>query len=522
MKLHALSLALMCCMTPGLALAQTADAPPAMVPNSFANLAEHVQDAVVNISTTQKIVSNANPMMNTQRQMVVPMPEFPPGSPFQDLFNDFFNGPMGQNPGMDGQAPSQRVQSLGSGFILDGAKGIIVTNNHVIDQADEIQVILHDDTKLKAKVIGRDTETDLALLKVITTKPLKSVTWGNSDQMRVGDWVLAVGNPFGLGGTVTSGIISARQRNINAGRYDDFIQTDASINRGNSGGPMFNMRGEVIGINTAIFSPTGGSVGIGFAIPSSLAKPVIDQLLQFGATKRGWIGVRIQDVTPEIAESMGLKSSKGAMVASMTAGGPAEKAGLKQGDIILSFDGKEISEMRHLPRMVADTPIGKQATLKVWRFANGSGKEIALTITPGELEKAKEKGLLDEENPIEKSDRAAPIKDTKIAALDMRVAELTPELRQRWQLNNDMVGVVVTDVARDSDAAEKGIMPGDVILEMNQQQVKNPAEVKNAAQTALNEKKASVLLLVNSQNNLRFVAVRLAEEKPAPQGKPVQ
>ena len=487
--------------------AQTTAAPPVMVPSSFADLAGRVQDAVVNISTTQKIEPKKH--RYTQRRIITPMPQFPPGSPFEDLFNEFFNGPQGlqpQDPGGDDMAPAPRVQSLGSGFVINAAKGYVVTNNHVIDDADEIKVILHDNTQLDATIVGRDTETDLALLRVKDTKKLHEVSWGNSDTMRVGDWILAVGNPFGLGGTVTSGIISARQRNINAGRYDDFIQTDASINRGNSGGPMFNMQGEVIGINTAIFSPTGGSVVIGFAIPSNLAKPVIDQLISYGVTKRGWIGVKIQEVTPEIAESMALPEARGALIASLTPEGPAAKAGIKQGDIVLRFNNQDISEMRGLPRIVADAPIGKAVPITVLRH----GKKVEMSIVTGQLEKAKEDGLLDEEAPTPKAD-AAPAMSKEVPELGMRLAPVSPMLRQKFRLDDSVGGIVITGVQRNSDALDKGLRPGDVLLEINQRTVASVNDVLAAVKDAKANGKNAVLLLVSSQNNLRFVAIKLVE-----------
>jgi serine protease Do len=467
----------------------------APAPDSFADLSARVSDAVVNISTSQKIERKVPPQIQA--------PEFPPGSPFQDFFEEFFNNP---NMGPPGMGPIPNIQSLGSGFVVDAEKGYIVTNNHVIDDADEITVTLHDDTKLSAKIVGRDTETDLALLKVDTKAKLTAVSWGDSDTMRVGDWVLAVGNPFGLGGTVTSGIISARQRNINAGRYDDFIQTDASINRGNSGGPMFNLNGDVIGINTAIFSPTGGSVGIGFAIPSNLAKPVIDQLTQYGATKRGWIGVRIQEVTDDIAESLALPNTQGALIASLTPGGPAEKAGVKQGDIITAFNGKPVTEMRFLPRIVADAPIGKKASITILR----QGKLVVLDIVPGQLETARESGLLDEQEMMQSEEPPVP-SEVKIEKLKLSVAPLSDALRARYALDKDVTGVLVTHVERDGDAAAKGIAAGDVILEINQKTVSAPSDVKSAVDSVAKARKTSILLLVNSQSNLRFVAVKLAD-----------
>lgn len=484
---------------------------PMMVPVSFADLAAAVQNAVVNISTTQKIEVRQT-IRRGVPAMPVPMPQFPPGSPFQDFFEEFFNGPNGiPQQGMDDfdGGPVPRAQSLGSGFIIDAEKGFIVTNNHVIEDADEIKVILHDDTQMDAKVIGRDPETDLALLKVeVKNHKLQSVSWGNSDTMRVGDWILAVGNPFGLGGTVTSGIISARQRNINAGRYDDFIQTDASINRGNSGGPMFNLKGEVIGINAAIFSPSGGSVGIGFAIPSNLAQPVIEQLIKYGETKRGWIGVKIQEVTPEIAESMNLNTVKGALIASVTPDGPAAKGGIKQGDIITRFNGQDIFEIRNLTRIVAETPIGKAVPVTLLRM----GKEMQLNITTGQLEKAKADGLLEEETQPKLAEQT-PATDVTIPELALQVAQLTPQLRQRFRLDPAATGIVVTHVANTADAAEKGLRAGDMLLEINQHPIRVPTDIQTEIKATKAAGKSSVLLLVSAQNNLRFVAVKLEEKK---------
>ena len=337
-------------------------------PESFANLAEALLPSVVNISTTQVVEGRATPQL----------PQLPPGSPFEEFFKEFF----------DRSRPQQRQRkstSLGSGFIINSngkGESYVVTNNHVIKDADEITVILQDDTRLEAELVGRDKRTDLAVLKVKTDKKLPSLTFGNSDAARVGDWVIAIGNPFGLGGTVTAGIVSARGRDINSGPYDDFIQTDASINRGNSGGPMFNLDGKVIGINTAIFSPSGGSVGIGFAIPSDTAKPVIAQLIKHGQVRRGWLGVHIQAVTDEIAETLGLTKSSGALVASVIEDGPAEKGKIKAGDVILKFDGKTVSAMRKLPRIVAETEVGKTVDVLVWR----NNEEITLGVAVGELE----------------------------------------------------------------------------------------------------------------------------------------
>ncbi|MEC9400931.1 MAG: Do family serine endopeptidase, partial [Pseudomonadota bacterium] len=344
----------------GMAAFQPIQAAYAQGPVSVADLAEGLADAVVNISTAQTV----------QGRRSVPMPQVPEGSPFQEFFEEFFNR---QN--RDDDQP-RRVQSLGSGFVIDGEAGIIITNNHVIEGADEITANFNDGTKLKATLLGTDEKTDLAVLQVEPTTPLKAVSFGDSDAIRVGDWVMAIGNPFGLGGTVTVGIVSARNRDINSGPYDNFIQTDASINRGNSGGPLFDMEGNVIGINTAIISPSGGSIGIGFAIPANTAMNVIDQLRKFGETRRGWLGVRIQEVTDEIADSLAMDKAMGALVAGVTDDGPAAKAKIEPGDVIIKFDGKDVDTMRELPRMVAETEIGKEVEVTVLR----KGEEVAISV----------------------------------------------------------------------------------------------------------------------------------------------
>jgi serine protease Do len=333
-------------------------------PSSVAPVAEKLIDAVVNISTSQTLKGPEG----------VPLPKVPKGAPFEEFFEDFFNRKGGRSPS------DRKVSSLGSGFVIDGKEGIVVTNNHVIEGADEIIVNFNDGSKLKVdKVLGKDTKTDLALLKVSPKKPLPAVAFGSSTKLRVGDWVMAIGNPFGLGGSVTVGIISAKQRDINSGPYDDYLQTDAAINKGNSGGPLFNMDGEVIGVNTAIISPTGGSIGIGFAVPSDTATVVIDQLRQFGETRRGWLGVKIQTITDDIAEASGVKENSGALVASVTPGSPAAKAGIQDGDVILKFDGKDVTSMRGLPRLVAQTPIGKDVDVELLR----KGQKLNLKVAVG-------------------------------------------------------------------------------------------------------------------------------------------
>jgi serine protease Do len=453
-------------------------------PESFADLAERLLPAVVNISTTQTL---------KRGEGGPDLPNFPPGAPFEDFFKDFFDRNRPDN------RPRQ-AQSLGSGFIIDPS-GYVVTNNHVIDGADEIFVLLQDDTRLPAKLLGTDPKTDIALLKVEPKSDLPYVSFGDSAKTRVGDWVIAIGNPFGLGGTVTAGIVSARGRDIRSGPYDNYIQTDASINRGNSGGPMFNMDGEVIGINTAIFSPTGGSVGIGFAVPSSTAMPVVQQLRDFGRTKRGWLGVRIQVVSPEIAETLGLDSPRGALVSSVIEGGPAEAAKIKPGDVILTFDGQNVDEMRKLPRIVAGTEVGSKVDVQVWR----KGEIVTVSVNVEELEEAETAGLIDEPRGVGKTD------DEAIKSLGLTLSTITPDLSQQFELKSEQKGVVVTDVLGDSSAAEKGVRPGDVIVEVGQQEVSSPSDVAARVEQARKDGKKSVLLLIESREGLRFVALRIEQ-----------
>lgn len=456
-----------------LAVAVPVQARPA--PESFADLAEELLPTVVNIATTQTV--------ETRRS-----------EEFEEFFKEFFERRGGQPPVPE----RRRTNSLGSGFIIDST-GYIVTNNHVIAEADEIRVRLYDDTTLDAKVIGRDEKTDLALLKVETNRKLPAATWGDSDVTRIGDWVVAIGNPFGLGGTVTAGIVSARQRDINAGPYDDFIQSDAAINRGNSGGPMFNLDGQVIGVNTAIFSPSGGSVGIGFAIPSSLAQNVIAQLRDHGEVRRGWLGVRIQTVTEELAEGLRLDDASGALVASVTTGGPAEQAGIEQGDVILRFDGREVEDMRKLPRMVAETAIGKEVKVVVWR----KGREKTVGVTLGELD--------DETLELASTDPQHDVKTGRIPDLGLSLATMTPELRERFGLDEKTQGVVITDVEESGSAAEKGLRPGDIIVEVDQEEVRSPDQIVERVKKAKTDGYRVVTLLVLREGDFQWVAVRLQD-----------
>ena len=448
-------------------------------PRSFADLAEQLSPAVVNISTTTITGDNRGQQI----------PQFPPGSPFEDFFKDFQD-----------RGNQRRSQALGSGFIID-SEGIVVTNNHVIEGADEIRVTLANDKTFEATLLGRDPKTDIAVLKFDPEdEVLKAVSFGDSDALRVGDWVLAIGNPFGLGGSVTAGIVSARGRDIGSGPYDDFIQTDASINRGNSGGPLFNLDGEVIGINTAIFSQTGGSVGIGFAIASNLAANVVLQLKDYGRTRRGWLGVFIQEITPEIAESFGLENTDGALVSSVHPDGPADKGGMKAGDIVLSFNGKDISAMRSLPRIVAETEIGKSVEVRVWR----EGEVKLLTVTLGELEQAEKNGLL--------SGTPAPADGPReFAGLGFAVKPLDEAARVDLGIAEDVQGVVVAAVASGGPAAERGLEPGDVIRRVGQKPVSSVADLNEGIRDARDNGRPSLLLLAHRDGRDRFLAIPLKE-----------
>ncbi len=475
------------------------------VTNGFADLSEKVLPAVVNIATTQK--QKEPPANGNGGQQF----QFPPGSMFEELFREFFERgmppgfqPRSYTPGNDEQEispiPMQgRGTSLGSGFVIS-PKGLVVTNNHVIDGADEVTVIFNDNRELKAKVLGADKKTDIALLKIETKEDLPFVRLGSSRQARVGDWVLAVGNPFGLGGSVSAGIISARARNINAGPYDDFIQTDAAINRGNSGGPLFNMRGEVIGISTAIYSPTGGSVGIGFAIPSDLAKPVISQLQEFGRTKRGWLGVHIQEVTKDIAAGLSLDKARGALVAESFQDSPASKAGIKTGDVVLSFNGIEIEESRQLPRIVAETPVGQTVPVIVWR----DGKKKSYDVKLGELEAAEKDMLVLNGDEESGSDVAS-----SDAILGLQLENIDSKVRQRFDLTDDVKGVLVIDAERGSMAARTGILRGTILKQVNRQNVQNVKEVKQLVESAKKRNDKAVLLLLTQGGRNLFVALPL-------------
>lgn len=454
-------------------------------PESFAELVQQVSPAVVDITTTTVVAAS------TQDGPMVP-----PGSPFEDFFKDFGN-PDGQNgPGTPNPSAPQRSQALGSGFVIS-ADGYIVTNNHVIEGADEIQIEFFSGEKMDAKLVGTDLKTDIALLKVETKTPLPFVAFGDSDKMRVGDWVMAMGNPLGQGFSVSAGIVSARNREL-SGTYDDFIQTDAAINRGNSGGPLFNMDGGVIGVNTAILSPNGGSIGIGFSMASNVVSKVVGQLKEFGETRRGWLGVRIQDVTPDVAEAMGLAAAKGALVTDVPEG-PAMDAGMKAGDVITNFNGTDVSDTRELVRRVADAEVGKAVPVTVLR----DGKPVALSITLGRRETAEGDGTTpDAATPAP----AAPAAKT---VLGMKLTELTADKVTELGLPPDTKGLVVGEIDEASDAYDKGLRNGDVITEAGQQKVATLADLEARVQEAKDSGRKSLLLLIRRDGNPRFVAVTL-------------
>ena len=456
-------------------------------PDVIADVAEQVIDSVVNISTSQNVAARNNPV-----------PNLPNDPQLDELFRDFFNRRGQQGDNRNGPQAPRRVNSLGSGFIIDPS-GIVATNNHVIADADEITVILNDGARFKAELLGKDQKTDLAVLRIKADRPLKAVKFGDSDKLRLGEWVIAIGNPFSLGGTVTAGIVSARNRDINSGPYDNYIQTDAAINRGNSGGPLFNLNGEVVGINTAIISPSGGSIGIGFSVPAKTAVAVIDQLKQFGETRRGWLGVRIQQVTDEIADSLGIKPAHGALVAGVDDKGPAKDI-IEPGDVIVQFDGKDIKEMRDLPRVVADTPVGKDVPVVIIR----KGKEDTKTVKLGRLEdgEKQQQASLRQDAP----DTKPVIKKT----LGLDIANMSDDLRKQYKIKDTVKGVVILGVDANSPAADKRLNPGDTIVEIAQEAVASPDDLQAKIDKLKGEGRRTALLLVASaEGELRFVAISL-------------
>ncbi len=446
-------------------------------PESFANLVKAVQPAVVNIATTARAEA-----------AVIPEFRFPEGSPFERYFRDFFGHGF---PGQPEMGPGPKARALGSGFIID-PDGYVVTNNHVIDRAEEITITVNGGDHYPAKIIGRDPKTDLAVLKIDADRPLPYVEFGDSDTAQVGDWVIAVGNPFGLGGSVSAGIISARGRDIQSGPFDDYLQIDAPINRGNSGGPLFDRDGKVIGINTAIFSPSGGNVGIGFAIPSTMAKTIVEQLKESGQVQRGFLGVQIQEVTEEIAQSLDLDEAKGALIASVEPNGPAEEAGLKTGDLILEFNGQKVERLKDLPRLVAAAKAGEKAEVRVLRDGNERSVKVQVGRMPGDDMTAM---------------KSPESKNSDQAKLGVTLAPLTAEYRQRLRLPDDAEGVVIVDVERGSPAAREGLRAGDVIKRVGNKKVATPEEVIEALKGQA--KRKAVLLLISRQGNDRFIAVPL-------------
>ncbi len=441
------------------------------LPPSFADLAEKLMPSVVNISTTQTVVTNTNPF---------PF-QFPPGSPFEDMFKEF------------GTPQKRKASALGSGFIID-TTGTVVTNNHVIKGAEDILVRVNGDKEYKAKIIGKDPLSDLAVLKIVSKDKFIPVKFGDSDKARIGDWVIAIGNPFGLGGTVTSGIISARNRSIGLSRYEDFIQTDASINQGNSGGPLFDMNGDVIGINTAILGQSG-SIGIGFSIPSNSAKKVINQLIEFGETKRGWLGVRIQNVTKEIADIEKLGDPRGALVASVAEDSPSDKGGIKAGDIILEFDGTQIKQMSELPKIVAQTEVGKTVELKIWR----NKKEIIKKITLGRLETSDEFSLKQKNEDT----GISVIKSLKISVRLLNAGDI-----QNRKLPKGSTGLVITAIDKDSPINYLKI--NDIIIEAQKKRIRSVEEFERIVELVIKSSEKTMLIAIyNNQNQRRYIGVKL-------------
>ncbi len=463
---------------------------------SVADLADRLLPAVVEITIeTRGPGGSASPRGPETPGTPPGQGQDDPNNPFRDFFDDFLK----RQP--DGsEAP--RATSMGSGFVIDPS-GLIVTNNHVVEGAEQIEVHFHDDTILKAELVGRDPKTDLAVIRVKPAQALPIVSFGDSDRLRIGEWVMAIGNPFGLGGSVSLGIVSARNRDINAGPYDDFIQTDAAINKGNSGGPLFNLKGEVMGINTAIFSPSGGSVGIGFSVPANTAKSVISQLVKFGETRRGWLGVKIQSVTPDIAETMNLDRPRGALIADVTPTGPAEKAGIQAGDVIVEFNGRPVNAMRDLPKVVAETEIGAKVPVKLLR----KGQEVSVMAEVGRLEDGEK--LAGAAPAPSGTEQAAP---AVVTVLGMTVSSMTDDLRSKYSIDKDIKGAVITEVANDGPAAEKRLEPGDVITEAGEQQVQGAADISARIDEATKANKNSVLLLVakgGKAGEMRFIALKL-------------
>ena len=451
-------------------------------PESFADLAEELSPSVVNITTSTTIAG-----VTDQAR-----PQIPEGSPFEDLFRDFFNN------GEGGQARPRRSSALGSGFVIS-ADGYIVTNNHVIDKADEIVIEFFDGKELVAELVGRDPKTDIAVLKVEATEPLPFVGFGDSDIARVGDWVMAIGNPLGQGFSVSAGIISARNRTLRSGPYDDFIQTDAAINRGNSGGPLFNMNGEVIGVNTAIISPNGGSIGLGFSMSSRVVSRVVNQLKEYGETRRGWLGVQIQDIDSDMAEALGLEKVSGALVSGVP-DGPGADAGILSGDVILSFDGVEVEDTRGLVTIVGNADVGKVVDVIIFR--DGSSKTIKVTL--GRREAAEKEKIV----PTAK----VPEKIKESVKLGMKLLTINAETRTQLNLPEDLNGVAVLDVAETSDAFEKGIRAGDVIVEAGRTKVTDVNDISDIFENAINSGRKSILLLVKRGDNSRFVGLSLSKE----------